>query len=132
MARALKVCSKPGCPTLVAAGRCPTHTRADDRARGTATQRGYNDPGHTQRFRPGVLRKHPLCACDAEPCGTLHRPGQCYTPSTVADHHPLSKRELTELGMDDDDPDHGRGLCAGCHGRHTSIAQPGGWNARTV
>lgn len=40
--RALKVCSHAGCPTLVATGACPEHTRAADRARGTRQQRGYD------------------------------------------------------------------------------------------
>ena len=41
----MRVCSQPGCPTLIPAGtrggRCATHERQADRARGTAAQRGY-------------------------------------------------------------------------------------------
>lgn len=40
-----RVCSAPGCPTLVPqgarGGRCSSHERARDRARGTAAERGY-------------------------------------------------------------------------------------------
>lgn len=131
MPHAKKACPVPGCPEVVAAGRCPTHRSAADKARGTAAERGYKDAGHTQRFRPGVLRKNPLCACADTTVTAAHKHGaKCGNPSTVADHYPLSKRELIARGMDDDDPAHGRGLCAGCHGHHTSKAQPGGWNAR--
>ena len=126
MGRALKVCSTPGCPELTAQGRCQAHTRQADQHRGTAAQRGYTGP-HTRRFRPGVLRRNPLCVCEDQDHG--HGP-QCLAPSTVADHWPLDKRELRARGMDDNDPRHGRGLCKPCHDQHTSEAQPGGWNAR--
>lgn len=41
MARAKKICSKPGCPAIPAAGLCTTHAREADKARGTSTERGY-------------------------------------------------------------------------------------------
>jgi 5-methylcytosine-specific restriction protein A len=125
MARALKTCSTPGCPELVASGRCTTHTRQADQRRGTRQQRGYGK-AHTNRFRPGVLRRDPLCMCT----DTAHGHGpRCLTPSTVADHYPRDKRELQALGLDDNDPQYGRGLCKTCHDHHTAQVQPGGWNA---
>lgn len=44
MARAKHPCAEAGCPAPVPHGtsRCPTHTRARDRARGTWRQRGYD------------------------------------------------------------------------------------------
>ena len=44
MPRALKVCSKPGCPELVphTVSRCTAHERAADRARGSRQERGYD------------------------------------------------------------------------------------------
>lgn len=43
---AKRVCSQPGCPVLVEqgarGGRCATHERARDQARGTRQQRGYD------------------------------------------------------------------------------------------
>lgn len=46
----LRVCSTPGCPTLVPKqGRCPQHQAQHERARGTRQQRGY-DTTH-QRLR---------------------------------------------------------------------------------
>lgn len=124
--RALKTCSTTGCPELVARGRCSTHEQQADRRRGTRQQRGYGK-AHTNRFRPGVLRRDPLCVC----ADTAHGHGpQCLTPSTVADHYPLSRRELVDAELDPNDPKRGRGLCKPCHDRHTAEAQPGGWNTR--
>lgn len=42
-----KVCLEPGCPTITDQRRCPKHTRANDKARGTRQQRGY-DAVHDQ------------------------------------------------------------------------------------
>lgn len=113
----MKVCTTPGCPTLTRGGRCTACRRDADRARGTAQQRGYGQQ-HRSRFRSGVLDKHPTCVlCDAQ-------------PSTVADHWPLDRRELVARNLDPNDPKHGRGLCASCHGRETARLQPGGWNDR--
>jgi hypothetical protein len=41
------------CGTLSPNTRCPTHTRAKDRARGTTTQRGYN--AEHQRLRAQLV-----------------------------------------------------------------------------
>lgn len=125
MPRALKVCPAAGCPNLVTAGRCDTHTQQAEQRRGSRHQRGYGR-GHTNRFRPGVLKKNPLCVCT----DTSHDHGaECLRPSTVADHWPRDRRELVRLGLDADDPQYGRGLCKPCHDRHTATTQPGGWNA---
>jgi 5-methylcytosine-specific restriction protein A len=116
MARALKVCARPGCPNVTASGRCADCTAAADKARGSATQRGYNSRGH-QAFRRAVLLRDPICvACHA-------------AVSTVADHHPVSRRDLLSLGLNANDPERGRGVCKRCHDRSTAVAQPGGWNA---
>jgi 5-methylcytosine-specific restriction protein A len=115
--RALRVCSTPGCPTFVTQGRCSKHLQQADQARGTATERGYNTHGH-RRFRAAVLRTDPICVlCQL-------------AVSTVADHHPLSRRELLDQGLDPNDPSRGRGLCKRCHDTHTATAQRGGWNDR--
>lgn len=126
MPRALKPCSRPGCPELVASGRCTTCQGQADKRRGTRQERGYGK-AHTNRFRPGVLRRHPLCVCEDQDHG--HGP-RCLAPSTVADHYPRSRRELVATGLDPNDPKHGRGLCKPCHDRHTAEAQPGGFLAR--
>lgn len=126
MVRALKVCSRPGCPNLTDKGRCDDCRKTADKARGTATERGY-DEAHRRRFRAGVLRKHPLCQCDQ---ADQHGHGQrCYRASEHADHWPLSRRELVERGLDPNDPERGRGLCHRCHSGETAAHQPGGWHA---
>jgi 5-methylcytosine-specific restriction protein A len=114
---ALKVCSTGGCPVLVprGTGRCPTCAGAADLARGTASERGYTGAGH-RRFRSAVLQRDPTCVlCQA-------------APSTVADHYPISRRDLVDSGQDPDDPDRGRGLCKPCHDSATAVNQPGGWS----
>lgn len=113
---AAKPCPTPGCPSLTQGGRCPNCRRDADRARGTATQRGYNSRGH-RGFRAEVLSRDPVCVL----CRVRL--------STVADHWPASRRDLEDSGRNPNDPRHGRGLCAGCHNAETARNQPGGWNA---
>lgn len=127
MARALKVCSTSGCPHLTSSGRCEACQAKADTRRGTRQRRGYGR-AHETRFRPGVLRRDPICTCDQQGQHTHGR--RCYQPATVADHWPIDKRELVAQGMDSNDPAHGRGLCAACHNAITSLIQPGGWARR--
>ncbi len=126
MPHAVKPCSIPGCTELVTTGRCDPHRQEADRLRGNRHQRGYGRT-HEQRFRHGVLRRDPLCVCLDR--AHNHWPA-CLAPSTVADHHPHTRRELVALGLDPNDPRYGRGLCKGCHDQHTAATSPGGWNAR--
>jgi len=112
-----RVCSRPGCPKLTSGGRCDNCRRAADKARGTARERGYNTVGH-QRFRTAVLDRDPICVlCQL-------------AAANVADHWPTSRRDLIDLGLDPDDPRHGRGLCKRCHDMETARLQPGGWADR--
>lgn len=121
MPKALTTC--PSCGAVTSGGRCAGCDQAAERTRGSFRQRGYRR-GHDKRFRPGVLERDVNCVLCIEQ-------GR-WTPATVADHWPLSRRELAERGKDPDDPRHGRGLCASCHGRETAANpdQAGGWNAR--
>ena len=50
--------------------------------------------------------------------------------ATVADHWPLTRRELVAAGLDPDHPARGRGLCAPCHAKATALdpRTRGGWN----
>jgi 5-methylcytosine-specific restriction protein A len=107
-----------GCPEVYDAGegsKCERHRREADRARGTATERGYSSAGH-QGFRERVLTRDPICVL----CGLQL--------STVADHYPKSRKELQALHLNPNDPQYGRGLCKPCHDSSTAAAQPGGWN----
>ena len=113
---ASRVCPVPGCPALTQGGRCAQHRQQADQARGTASQRGYSSKGHAL-FRANVLRRDPVCLlCTA-------------APATVADHWPLSRKQLLAQGLNPNDPQRGRGLCKPCHDRETAQHQPGGWNA---
>lgn len=128
MPRALKICSTNGCPNTTTSGRCDSCRAAAEQRRGTSTDRGYGHR-HRRRFRRGVLQRDPFCTCTDEQ-HQHHLGRRCITVSTVADHHPLDRRQLVERGLDPDDPQYGRGLCEPCHNAHTAQAQPGGWNAR--
>jgi 5-methylcytosine-specific restriction protein A len=130
-ARAARPCTRPGCENLTPTGgycaECRSRAR---RAHGTSAQRGYTGP-HRTRFRPGVLSRteDKLCRCDLTDCrGHPSRP--CPQPSTVADHWPLTRRQLVSQGLDPDDPARGRGLCGPCHARVTARdpRTQGGWN----
>jgi len=111
----LKVCNVAGCPELFdgPGGRCPTHTR-EARAK-RVHNRVYNTPGH-RRFRNAVLTRDPVCVI----------PG-CVQWATVADHYPHTRTELIELGLNPNDPQYGRGLCAQHHNEHTANTSPGGF-----
>ena len=127
MPRAKRPCSVPGCPQVARTGtsRCTTHTQQAERDRGTAAQRGYGYR-HTKYFRPAVLQRDPICTCP--PDHHAHQGRPCTHWSTVADHHPKSRRDLVALGLDPNDPKYGRGLCTPCHNHHTATTQQGGWN----
>lgn len=118
--RALTTCSQPGCPELTEGGRCGSHRQAAERQRGSAASRGYGRR-HRQRFRRAVLARDICCV--------LCRDEGRWTLATVADHWPLSRRELEERGLGPDDPARGRGLCKRHHDRETARHQPGGFLA---
>lgn len=119
--RALTTCTTPSCDQLVTSGRCDDCATIAERQRGSSAARGYGKK-HRDRFRKAVLERDICCV--------ICRQNDRWTLSTVADHWPLSRRELLEHGLDANDPDHGRGLCHDCHSRETAQNQPGGWNQR--
>jgi 5-methylcytosine-specific restriction enzyme A len=98
-------CLQCGAP-VVRAGKCARHIRMTDRQRGSSSARGYGAE-HRDRFRAGVLRRddYTCVLCGAE--------------AKVADHFPLTRRELVAQGLDPNDPARGRALCQSCHSRHT-------------
>lgn len=118
--KALTTCSTVSCPNLVESGRCADCSRTAERQRGSSASRGYGKR-HRNRFRRGVLERDICCV--------LCRDEDKWTLATVADHWPLSRRELVEQGLDPDDPANGRGLCHDCHSKETARLQPGGFNA---
>lgn len=114
----MRVCSVPTCPHIYEGtnSRCPECAAKADKARGTATQRGYSSRGH-KTFRAAVLTRDPICVL----CNTAF--------STVADHYPTSRRDLVAQGLNPNDPQYGRGLCADDHNSETAAHQPGGFNS---
>ena len=118
MPRALTTCSA-GCGVVVESGRCDSCKRQAEQRRGSSASRGYGKR-HRDRFRRAVLERDICCV--------LHRERGEWVLATVADHWPLSRRELTERGLDPDDPERGRGLCHDCHSSETALNQPGGFN----
>lgn len=65
---ALRPCTAPGCPQLVARGRCEVHARAAQQAyestRVSSSARGYNH--NWRKLRLMVLREEPLCRTCSE------------------------------------------------------------------
>lgn len=122
-ARPRQPCKAPGCDALAEPGKsrcadCTRRTRrTTDHIRPSASERGYGTT-HRTRFRQGVLARDRMCVL----C-TIR-------PATVADHWPLSRRELQAQNLDPNDPRYGRGLCADCDPKQTAVRQPGGWNRR--
>jgi 5-methylcytosine-specific restriction protein A len=131
--RALVPCPSPGCPAYTKKGiRCPQHARltiaVGDRNRGTAGYRGYSGVGWSLA-RKACMERDRQCQCDAVECD--HVAFRCGTASVVADHFPLSRKQLiANRIVDPDDIAYLRGLCKLCHDRHTARSQPGGWNRR--
>lgn len=111
-----QACATVACPEVVPRGRCTGCERAAEQRRGDARQRGYDETW--KRRRAAYLSHNPICVL----CGGV---------ANVADHHPVSRRDLVRQGVTDPDADHRlRPLCETDHNRETAVNQPGGWNAR--
>ena len=109
--RAPRPCSRVGCSGKAQDGHslCARHLsrqRAHSDTKRKATRTDYSARGH-RSFRSAVLGEQPWCV-------------RCGGEATVADHYPLRRRELIARGLDPDDPQYGRGLCAPCHNSHTA------------
>jgi hypothetical protein len=65
----LRVCTEPGCPTLVTSGRCAPHRSEREKARGSRQQRGY-DATH-DALRASWVRKVATGAVTCWRCGEL-------------------------------------------------------------
>lgn len=74
-------CAQPGCPELVTGrARCQKHTKAKERERGTAAERGYGR--RWQERRRIFLSKSENALC--RPCSKKNPPQ--VTAATVVDH----------------------------------------------
>ena len=102
-------CTRCGQPAT-RSGLCTKHAQRADTQRGNSAQRGY-DTEHQRMFRHTVLER----------AGWLCQ--ECGRHATHADHHPQSRRELEQAGLNPNDPQYGRALCQSCHNRHTMNTQ---------
>jgi hypothetical protein len=79
-----KICARPGCPhRATQRGRCDEHRRADDRARGTSTQRGFGTEHQRARrtWEPRVATGTVRCCR----CRQLIAPGTAWALDHNAD-----------------------------------------------
>jgi 5-methylcytosine-specific restriction protein A len=91
---------------------CRQHYDQAEKRRGTSAQRGY-DQAHREQFRLPVLERA------GHKCEAIRFGERCNARATVADHHPIERRTLVRLGLNPNDPQYGRALCASCHARKT-------------
>jgi hypothetical protein len=73
--KAKAVCLEPGCPELVTSGRCFTHRRQREIARGSRQQRGYDAKHDRAKRDPDYLA--------ATVCLTCERPFTPDNPKTA-------------------------------------------------
>lgn len=101
MGRPARTCGEPGCPNLVRGrARCTDHERQRDRARGSASQRGYG--ALHREWREQVLLRDRSCrACPAPP-----------SPSDVADHIIPIRQGGARFDLNN-----GQRLCELCHNK---------------
>ncbi len=109
----LTPCSQPGCPELTSGGPCEAHKAQREAQR---EERGTSARGlRWVRRRKAYIYSNPWCLL-------------CGRAATVADHYPLSRKQLVAKGVADPDAfAHLRPLCVPCHNRETAKHQPGGW-----
>lgn len=109
--RAARTC--PNCRRVLRApGACPTCKARDEQRAPAASDYGGDWPARRALF----LSLHPWCVL-------------CGKRAKVADHYPISRRELVaHHALDPDADEHLRPLCIPCHRRETNRHQPGGIN----
>ncbi len=89
----MRVCARPGCPTIVDAkayrGLCPTHRAERDRERGTREQRGYGKEhtSESRRLKAAVARGETIL------CWRCHQP--ILTPDDLHLGHDDHDRTIT-------------------------------------
>lgn len=104
--RARRPCSATECGNwAVDRGLCAGHARAREDDRGSASDRGYG--ARWRAIRERFLAENPWCL-------------DCGRAAEVADHAPISRRELVAAGdPDPDDPSHLEPRCTSCHNSRT-------------
>ena len=102
----LRSCTYPGCPTLVARGRCERHKyerRADSRP--SASRRGFNAKWRRRRAR--YLREHPFCEIRVKCRGTR---------ATDVDH------KVPQAATGNESDDELQSACHRCHSWKTATS----------
>jgi 5-methylcytosine-specific restriction protein A len=116
---ALKPCLQPGCPALVAFGRCDRHKqtqqRQQDERRGSSNERGYGSAW--QKARAAFLRKHPLCECEDCQAGVLRT-----LAARVVDHKVPHRGDRALFW----DSSNWQAMAIECHNRKT-VREDGGF-----
>src|SRR5580765_8498259 len=124
----LKACPEPGCPELVATGRCLAHTKQGEQRRGSSASRGYGAPW--VRFRTWFMERliregiAPVCGA-ALPDGPAMPDSQCRADGRLEgrrlhlDHTPPLRPEERRDRRAVCDPRRVGLLCAACHSRKT-------------
>jgi hypothetical protein len=116
MQRALRICRKAGCPTLVQSGYCPKHARIPQEniresfekldSRKTPEQRAFYSSARWTEMSLRHRVHEPLCrACKAR--GII-------TPGTLTHHNP-DRETLIARGLDPFDDQYLETLCDRCH-----------------
>jgi 5-methylcytosine-specific restriction protein A len=111
-------CVQPGCPESVRGkeSTCPEHAKQRHKQR---ANRGGSSYGRNwrERVQPRFIYRNPWCVL----CG-----GQ----ATVADHWPISRRDLVAKGEASPDSfKHLRPLCKACDAKERPKREPGGFYA---
>ena len=83
MARARRICPKPGCPKPASGRYCLEHNREHERARGTREQRGYG--AEHKRLRRQLEGKVKSGTARCGICGTPIRPDEAWHLDHSAD-----------------------------------------------
>ena len=74
MARAKRICPRPGCPRPAVGRYCPEHNKEYDRSRGTTTARGYGHDHQKARAEWAERVKRGGICCQR--CGGPITPGE--------------------------------------------------------
>jgi hypothetical protein len=96
MARARRICAKPGCPSVATSSFCPTHQAEAEKKRGNANARGYGY--QHQKMRAGIVKRIEA--------GETVRCVDCRTPLTAAS---------LDLGHTDDRRGYKGAQCSTCN-----------------
>lgn len=111
-----KPCSYPSCPNLANGRFCEEHKGYEDRNRGSASQRGYDN--RWRKYRKSFLEQHPLCV-------TCEREGDI-TVATVVDHIIPHKGDQVLFW----DWENHQALCEFHHNQKTASEDRGSWDSK--